>query len=186
MHISCDLDGVIVDHKRNQQRLLAKRGFMMPRAAITKELIRSLLNRETHREFKRELYGAMSLRAGEIRGAKRALEALREKGHQLCIISRRAQDAPFALRWLDDRGFHEIIPATNVYFVDADEKKEAVCRKLGVELHIDDSPEVLEKLKTPVHKVLFGYKNSLHPSATFVASDWYTALAYIKTLPRTA
>ena len=172
MNIGCDLDGVIIDHCKNQRRLLKKRGFDMPLARISKEVIKRLLGPEEYRVFQQELYGEISREAEEVDGAKKGLEALISYGHEIRIISCRSENRNFALGWLRVHGFYALFKETRIHFVDADEKKEEICKMFSIKLHIDDSPKVLGGLYTPVYKILLSKTSSFCPVATHIVRNW--------------
>lgn len=172
MNISCDLDGVIIDHKGNQQQLLWKYGFSIPRDDISRELIKSLLSPEEYLEFKEKIYEAMSAQAEEIAGARQVLQRLLGEGHAVSIISRRGRGKAQALAWLADRGFTKFLPESQIHFVDTNEEKEILCKKFNIDLHIDDLPEILEILKTPKHRILFSASIRKHHAATAVVKNW--------------
>lgn len=182
MRIGCDLDGVLVDHRNNQSFLLKRWGFEVPKQDLTKDKIKSLLNNEQYKKFTEELYGQMSLGAEEVAGAKQALSELSAHGHEIRIISRRNAGLSFALQWLREHRFFKFLPLGMVHFVKSNSEKEILCKQFNIKLQIDDTPEVLETLKTPAHKILLSRHISRHPAATFTCDNWPDILSYIKTL----
>ncbi len=177
MNIGCDLDGVIIDHRKNQRQLLLKRGFDIGEDKISKDLIESLLGPVDLERFKTELYDGMGLTAGEIKGAKEAVAHLASR-HDFRIISKR-KNPELAIQWLGEHGFNRVLDQSRMHFVSENRDKDGVCREFKVELHIDDLPEVLEKLTAPQHKILFGASGP-HPAATAVVENWDELLKYIE------
>jgi len=155
MNIGCDLDGVIIDHSYNQALMLAERGFIIPREKLSKQKLKTLLTPEQYSSFKKELYDIRSLSAQEITGATDALQTITSLGHEIRIISRRDTSSAHALQWLDTHGILSIIPQSHIHFVQTYAQKEEVCRQYDIQIHIDDSPEVFELLRTPRHHILF-------------------------------
>lgn len=155
MNIGCDLDGVIIDHSHNQARMLAERGFIVPRQDISKYKLKQLLTAENYTSFKKELYDVRSLSAQQIIGANDAIQTISSLGHEIHIISRRDTSSAQALEWLDTHGFLSLIPTSRIHFVHTYTQKEDICQQHSIELHIDDSPEVFELLQTPRHHILF-------------------------------
>lgn len=155
MNIGCDLDGVIVDHSYNEVIMLAERGIHIVRENITKKILKQLLAPEQYYQFKQELYNTRADTADEIEGAFNALQKIVLRGNTVHIISRRNQSGKQACQWLDAHGFFSFIPPEQIHFVSAYKDKEDVCRLYNIDLHIDDSPEVFDVLRTPRYRILF-------------------------------
>lgn len=181
MHMGTDLDGVIIDHTHNKRFLMEKRGFFLDDNELARESIQKYLTLEDYTIFKRELYDGMGMSAPPMPGAHAALTSLAAAGHELRLISRRKYPR-FAIEWLKQNGFYDFFGEARAHFVSIDDEKEHICREHGVELHIDDLPEVMEKLKTPRYRILFGYHEPTHPAATAVAKTWGDVVGYIALL----
>lgn len=157
MRIGCDLDGVIIDHHMNERRLVAKCGIVIPRGATARIDIKNLFSPAEYDEMRKELYGAYSIVASEVIGARRALKQLVRQGHDVRIISRRhPKSRQFARRWLSLHGFEIIIPASHIHFIAGGASKEALCKKFSIDVYVDDWDFELRHLVTPRVKVLFG------------------------------
>ena len=184
MNIGCDLDGVIIDHTRNKQRLLKERGFVLAEHECTKENIKSLLNPEEYARFLVELYDEHGIYADEITHAKQMLTEIASLGHHLRIISRRQKSSAQALQWLETHGYLSLFPQSCIHFVSRDEEKEDICKQFGVDVHIDDTIEILSSLKTPRYKIFFN-----PPSAHLVqdhilpAKNWQEVYNLIAQFP---
>lgn len=136
--IGFDLDGVLVDHGKNKKRIAKDLGLSANDTQV-KDLI----------------YGKISLNADVMRGAKRAIAEL-SKNFDLFIISRRQpRSRPYGRKWLKK---YFCFPPKNIFFVDKDEDKFGVLKKLGIDFFIDDKKSVLKMIKQPVKKFLFEEK----------------------------
>ncbi|GEM_PF-4587463 len=180
MNIGCDLDGVIIDHSYNEALMLAECGIMIPRADITKQWLKEFFTPEQYELFKQELYDFRSSAAQEIEGALRSLHALTYAGHTIRIISRRIQSNDQALQWLDVHGYLAFIPREQIYFVHTYEDKETICRQQEINVHIDDSPEVFDALRTPRLRILFDpFSQHQNQQNIFPARSWTDVLSII-------
>jgi len=123
--VGFDLDGVLADHEENKEKTGGN---------------------------KKIYYGELSLTAGVIKGAKETVEEL-AKDCELFVISRRVpENREFARKWLEE---HFDFPPENVFFVDKDEEKAEIIKKMGIGFFIDDRTEVLNAIKEPTKKFLF-------------------------------
>lgn len=183
MRIGCDLDGVIIDHNDNKNLLLKRRGIRIKKTSISDYGTKPILNEGEYLKFKNELYGPLSLRAREIHQAKNTIKKLISQGHEIRIISRRdRQNRKFALGWLKKNHYIKLFPVSHIHFVDLDEQKNSVCAEFEINLHIDDSADVIDNLTAPHYKVLFGSNLVNYSSATFIAKCWKDVLKYIKNI----
>lgn len=133
--IGFDLDGVLADHAKNR-----------------KKTTKSLGLKENSEEVKEIIYGELSLTAGVIKGAKKAVRTL-DKDFELFVISRRRQKhGRYAMAWLKEN-FN--FSPKNIFFVDKKKDKADVVKKLGVGFFIDDDASVLGLIPDNVKKFLF-------------------------------
>lgn len=133
--IGFDLDGVLADHAKNRRKISKNPGI-----------------KEGCREVKELIYGEISLTADIIKGAQKAVKIL-EKDFELFVISRRQQKhSKYAGIWLK-KNFN--FASKNIFFVEKDEDKARVIKKLGLDFFIDDKMSVLIHIRGGTKKFLF-------------------------------
>lgn len=128
------MDGVLADHTRNREKTAETLGL-----------------KEGSERVKEQIYGELSLTAGIIKGAKKAVKNL-SKDFDLFVVSRRGQGSRYGREWLDK--YFDFSPK-NIFFVDADEGKAGVIKKLNLDFFLDDKMSVLLHIKGKTKKFLF-------------------------------
>lgn len=135
--IGLDLDDTIIDHDRNREKI--RQSLNLP---------------PTSKEFKKVLYGEISLKAKPMKDSLESITQFLDLGHRVIIVSRRQKDGHKSARaWLEK--YLPQIPASKIFFVDEDRDKNIVCLKEGVDIFIDDSIEVISSLDHNIEKILF-------------------------------
>lgn len=135
--IGLDLDDTIIDHDKNR-----------------KKIGQSLNLPSTNKEFKKMLYGKMSLEAKPIKDSLESITQFLDLGHRVIIVSRRQKDGHKPARaWL--KKYLPQIPASKIFFVNEDRDKNIVCLREGVDIFIDDSVDVISSLDKNIEKILF-------------------------------
>jgi len=87
---------------------------------------------------------------------KQALEYIRDLGGEPYIVSaRRPTAVRFAHEWMDKHGIFDVIPSERVFFCGSSSEKGDYCRRLGINVFLDDKVQVLDVLDADVKKFLF-------------------------------
>jgi len=154
MVIGFDLDGVIIDHTKNKIKKLRELGYNIRAEETSLEKLKSLISLDDYRIVQKFIYNEVTPIASPMRGAIKTISNL-NKDYSLAIISRRRPETRnIALDWLKEHGFLKFFK-DNIYFVDSDDKKDTVARKLRIDAYIDDKLKVLKLLKNVPNKILF-------------------------------
>lgn len=152
--IGLDLDDTIRDHSVNRLRLTKKLGLS-----------------SNPTEFKKILYGKMSLDCRPVKNSLKIIRQLLEQGHKIIIVSKNKPDGRvFARQWLGQH-LPEISPR-KIYFVASDKDKALTCQKEKVGMFMDDKPEVLMNLNQSVTKILFDPQNKTLTDKFIKISNW--------------
>jgi hypothetical protein len=156
--IGLDFDNTIVCYDKAIARLADELFELPTHLPRTKLALRDFL-RQTNREpewtaFQGALYGPGMTYAEPFEQALETMQALKDMGHSLCIVSHRslrpyagrAYDLHLAARtwvdeWLANSG---LIANERVHFHEMRGQKIAAIRDLGCDAFLDDLPEVLE------------------------------------------
>ena len=157
MKIGLDLDDTIIDHSNNIVLLAQKYGIPdfshenleTGRFASLKET----LSPNFYKALREELYEVLSKDAPPMTGSERAIQELKENGIELYIISRRSHPRTNALLWIQER--LPFISQENIYFVNLDEEKGALCHALKIDIFLDNKPEVLTHMPERTISILF-------------------------------
>ncbi len=158
MLIGLDFDNTIVCYDNAIARLADEIFDLPPNLPRTKLALRDFL-RQLKREpewtaFQGALYGPGMAYAEPFEQALETMQALKDMGHSLCIVSHRSR-RPYAgpaydlhasaLRWLEQRlGSSNLIESGMTYFHESRDQKVASVKALGCKAFLDDLPEVLE------------------------------------------
>jgi hypothetical protein len=161
--IGLDFDNTIVCYDKAITRLADEFFDLPPDLPRTKLALRDFL-RQTNREpewtdFQGALYGPGMAYAEPFEQALETMQALKDMGHALCIVSHRscrpyagpAYDLHAAARgWVEERLANiSLIENGMAHFHETRGQKIAVIGNLGCRVFLDDLPEVLEDDKFP-------------------------------------
>ncbi|MBU0625243.1 hypothetical protein KKF05_02775 [Patescibacteria group bacterium] len=153
MRIGLDFDGVIVDHSEHKIRLAADLGYRFEPWQTNTNVMAHLVPEEQYRNIQDIIYTHLTLQAPPV---VESLEHIRKLGGELYILSARRQAAVrFAQDWLQQHGVYDVIPAQRIHFCGKSNEKGDYCRRLGIELFLDDKLAVLKVLDPQVKKYLF-------------------------------
>lgn len=152
--IGFDLDDTIRDHSVNRRRLNKKLGLPPDKT-----------------EFKKILYGQMSLTCRPMSGSLIVIKKLLNLGHKIIIVSRNKVDGRiFARQWLNK--YLPGISARRIYFVDDNKTKNLICQKEKAQIFVDDKPAVLKSLDKPIVKILFDPQKEFESKKYLCVSSW--------------
>lgn len=170
--IGLDLDGVIIDHTVNKIKLAKQYGYFLKPAETSSEIMKKLVPEEVKIFIQKGIYGKEGLTSKPIKNAKETLKKITKSFSAPYIISRRHQGKKFALRWLKNNKFFPLLNRRQMFFVDSDIGKNPLCKKLDINVYLDDKVKVLKNLISVEYKVLFDpychhYKNPPALSAGF-------------------
>lgn len=158
MLIGLDFDNTIVCYDKAIARLADELFDLPPYLPRTKLALRDFL-RQANREpewtaFQGALYGPGMAYAEPFEKALETMQALKEMGHSLCVVSHRSlrpyagpvYDLHAAARsWIDERlASCGLIENGVAHFHEKRGQKIAAIRDLGCNAFLDDLPEVLE------------------------------------------
>ena len=163
MLIGLDFDNTVVCYDKAIARLADELFDLPPYLPRTKLALRDFL-RQTNREpewtaFQGALYGPGMAHAEPFEQALETMQALKDMGNSLCIVSHRslrpyagpAYDLHEAARaWVDEWLANSGLIANGMtHFHETREQKIAAIRNLGCKVFLDDLPEVLEDEQFP-------------------------------------
>ena len=188
MLIGLDFDNTIVCYDRAIARLADELFDLPPHLPRTKLVLRDFL-RQTNREpewtaFQGALYGPGMAYAEPFEQALETMQALKDMGNSLCIVSHRslrpyagpAYDLHAAARawvdeWLANIG---LIANERAHFHETRGQKIAAIRDLGCNAFLDDLPEVLEDEQFPsaCRAILFDPERSHTQSNSQRVGHW--------------
>lgn len=163
MLIGLDFDNTIVCYDKAIARLADKLIDLPPSLPRTKLALRDFLRQSNHEAewtaFQGALYGPGMAYAEPFEQALETMQALKDMGHSLCIVSHRSR-YPFAgpaydlhaaaQSWVEQRlGNSGLIEIGMTHFHETRVQKIAAIGHLGCEAFLDDLPEVLEDENFP-------------------------------------
>jgi len=197
--IGLDFDNTIVCYDKAIARLAAELFDLPPDLPRTKLALRDFL-RQTNREldwtaFQGTLYGPGMAYTEPFKEALETIQALKDMGHSLCIVSHRSRqpysgplyDLHAAARtWVEERLANSgLIENRLAYFHESREQKIVAIRNLGCEAFLDDLPEVLDDKHFPTdcQGVLFDPLESYPKSKHKRVARWGEFPALLRKLP---
>lgn len=172
--IGFDLDGVIVDHAPLKCLLAAEFNITLKPEQTASIIFNRIVPPDILKKVRYSIYddSEISLRACLMAGAAEGLARIKAMGRPFFLISRRS-DGALALQLLKKLNlFPGIFNNANVFFVAADEEKDAQARKLGVTHYIDDKISVLDKLASVENKFLFDQFNIFYDTGYKRINSW--------------
>jgi len=161
--IGLDFDNTIVCYDKAIARLADELFDLPTHLPRTKLALRDFL-RQANREyewtaFQGALYGPGMAYAEPFQQALETMQALKDMGHSLCVVSHRslrpyagpAYDLHAAARaWVDQRLVSNgLVDNEMTHFHETRGEKIAAIRDLGCDAFLDDLPEVLEDERFP-------------------------------------
>jgi hypothetical protein len=196
--IGIDLDNTLINYDAVFCALAEEQGLVAAAAATSKAAIRAALRALPDGELAWQrlqgvVYGKGVRRAVLFEGADAFLHQARERGRQVFIVSHKTEFGHHdpdrvnlrhaALDWMEARGFFRGdgfgMASDNVLFASTRAEKIAVIRALGVDVFIDDLPEVLEDAAFPASVTGIHFTAgapSAHPRA---AAHWRDIAAMV-------
>jgi len=155
--IGLDLDGVIIDHSKNKIKFAKEFGFKLKRQETSSEVMKTKLPLKIYKIIQKKIYNNLenSLQSPLYKGVKTALNYLKKESCPYFLISRR-KNKRIAVQLLRQKElWPRFFNKNNVFFVKKDEDKNIFVKKLKINLYLDDKIEVLDKLSSISHKLLF-------------------------------
>jgi len=188
--IGVDLDNTLVRYDHVFQRVAEERGLVETGAGASKLQIRDALRRSGRENVWVELQGCVygpNMRDAELfPGALEAMAQLRDRGHQLFVISHRTlrpalgppHDLHAAAREWIQRSLPSIDPA-RIYLETSREDKLRRIGQLACDLFVDDLPEVLLSTDFPAgtRRILFDPEGDHRGNQTFSSVRTWSELA---------
>jgi hypothetical protein len=180
--IGVDFDNTLVRYDEVFGRAAQERGLVPESPRASKLQVRDILRRtgreEAWVELQGHVYGTRMEEAAAFPGAIELLSELRERGHELFIVSHRtrhpalgpAHDLHQAARdWMARhlrRDGRPVVDAAHIYLETTREEKIRRIRAVGCEVFVDDLPEVLLAAEFPpfTRRILFDPDGS-HPAS---------------------
>jgi hypothetical protein len=186
--IGIDLDNTLINYDAVFCAFAKERGLLASAAATSKAAIREALRAMPEGELvwqrlQGAVYGKGVRRAVLFDGAATFLQRAHEQDCEVFVVSHKTEFGHFdpdrvnlrdaALEWMKSQGFFREdgfdIPRQNILFTTTRSDKIAAIAELGVDVFIDDLPEVLEDKGFPamVTGILFtaGAAVSAYPRA---------------------
>ncbi|MDP2820748.1 MAG: hypothetical protein Q8O39_00900 [bacterium] len=155
-NIGIDFDGVIIDHTKTKINFAKKFGVKVLPKQTSNEVLKKIVKEKDYQKIKKYIYGKGTSEGQKQKGVERCLKKLINLGHKIFVVSRRnsKQSRKEAIKWLATN-FPKIFNPQNIFFVDSDEEKNDICKKLKIEIFLDDKPSVFDHLKSVKQKFLF-------------------------------
>ena len=153
--LGLDLDGTLADHTQSKLGLARELGYVLEPHQTSPELIQDIISAEHYKEFQRRVYGEFSHLAVKQDSLEEGLNALKNRGWNFILVSRRGPDAHEAARQWLNMHLPGLIPEHKIFFVGNDEDKNGVCLSENVAAFVDDKLEVLQFMDNEILKVLF-------------------------------
>jgi len=184
--IGLDLDGVIIDHTLNKIRLAKQCGYFLKTQQTSSEIVEKIVPPDIKRFIQKGIYGQVGLSSGPMKNSKKMLKKITETFSVPYIISRRDykhNQRKFALEWLKNNHFFPPLKRNRILFAKSEPSKNNVCKKLNINIYLDDKIEVLNNLRSVKYKVLFDpychrYKNP--PKNIKVVKTWLEFYKYLQ------
>lgn len=176
--IGLDLDGVIIDHTLNKISLAKQRGYFLNPNQTSSEVMEKIVPLEVKRFIQKSVYGRVGLSSKQMKNSKKVLKKITETFSVPYIISRRGityNQRKFAMCWLKNNCFFPPLLSDQIIFVDSDVKKNDMCKKLNINIYLDDKIKVLNNLPSVKCRVLFdpyGHYYKSPPSNIKVVKTW--------------
>ncbi len=178
LKIGLDLDGVIIDHTLNKIKLAKKFGYFLNPSQTSSEIMEKIVPLEVKRFIQKSIYGRVGLSSRQMKNSKKMLQKIVETFSVPYIISRRDykfNQRKFALQWLKKNRFFPSLKRNRILFAKSEPLKNNICKKLNINIYLDDKIKVLNKLFSVKHKILFDpyghhYKNP--PKSIKVVRNW--------------
>lgn len=168
--VGVDFDNTLVCYDNLFHALAVERGLVDPETPASKTVIRDRLRaagiEAAWTELQGIAYGPAILRAEPYPGARRFLQACRDAGVRVAIVSHKTKH-PFlgdahdlhaaAYAWLEANGMIGPVAPDDVYFELTKAAKIARVASLGCRVFVDDLPELLldAAFPTGVSRILF-------------------------------
>lgn len=182
MNIGLDFDGVIANAGLLKSEIAKERfGFWVPPEHFKKETIvtKGLLTVAEYFDFTRSIFGEMKYgtRMKEVPRAIEHIQRLLQLGHQVSVVTSRAQESlEVAKAWCDQKSLQ-----INIEGVGTGNTKAGACS--GLDVFIDDDLDKLEPLVEVVpHRFLFSWEYNEHHETGAIAKrvsgwpDFFTAI----------
>jgi len=149
LKIGIDLDGVVIDHTNNKILKAKEMGFKIAPEQTPGHRLRKIVGEENYQKIRKSIYGHLTEIAPPARGALECLQKIKKLSVDFYIISARHKkiQAP-ARRWIDNYLLNIFTPK-QIFFAEEESNKKSVCRKLKIDIYLDDKVSVLEMLSVP-------------------------------------
>lgn len=190
LKIGLDLDGVIIDHTINKIKLARQKGYFLKPSQTSSEIMEKIVPLEVERFIQKGIYGQVGLSSRPIKNSKNVLKKIAEIFSVPYIISRRDykhNQRKFALQWLKNNKFFPPLKFNQILFVKSDPLKNDKCKKLSINVYLDDKIKVLNNLISVKYRVLFDpcghhYKNP--PKNIKVVKTWPEFYKYLQKIKK--
>lgn len=169
MRIGIDFDNTLVGYDGLFSRLARERRWITRGAARTKgQIKRALIAEDGHdlrwQRLQADAYGTRILEARAFPGSLEFVAKARRSGHEVYVVSHKSERSHLdpsirlrdcARRWLERSGAR--LPKDRVLFASTRDEKVRMIERLGLDVFIDDLPEVLAHPGFPprTQKILF-------------------------------
>lgn len=191
LRIGIDFDNTIACYDGVFRRVALEHGLVPADIGSSKNAVRDYLNssgrKDEFTELQGYVYGVRMELATLYPGVRDFIATARARGHALVVVSHKTRhpllgpkhDLHAAARgFLEAQGLvgDAMIPASAVHFELTKEEKVARAARLGMDVFIDDLPEILAMAGFPagMRAILFDPERQHHePSAAFEhCTDW--------------
>jgi len=189
MRIGLDFDNTIVSYDALFHKVALEQGHIPATTPLNKNAVRDHMraqgNEDAWTAMQGYVYGARMQEAAAYARAVDVMQALKQAGHQLFIISHKTR-TPYAgpaydlhesaRGWiathLMDNNAAPIFAANDVYFHETKEQKIARISELKCDVFLDDLPEILlhKNFPTDVKRFLFSTAGTAQSEWTVVDS----------------
>ena len=180
-NLGFDFDGVIVDTKALESRLLLELYCIeISPENLRWEIAQERMSRKEYNEFKFRVYDSLlGMRLEPINGSLEYIKKLSGEDHKIKIVTQRFQEElNIPTMWLRGKGFDFYISYTSL------QPKIDECR--GLDLFVDDTYEVLEGLGDIVPNLIFfttprNQNVEIKNSRIIRVNNWGEVYSFIRT-----
>lgn len=168
LKIGFDLDGVIIDFSLIRQALSKELGYNLKLEETPSDVIRTIIPEEIKHRLQHLIFDDLkySLQLPLMNGARESLAALKDRGINFYLISRR-KIPEVAVGLLKQHNlWPDYFNEQNAFFVSEPKDKEIAAKKIGITHYADDEIGVLEVLNSVLHRFLFDPFN-VQPESDF-------------------
>jgi len=173
--IGFDLDGVILDHSQQKQKLAKRFGYEVELTETPSSIFyKRIEDKDKYREIRSILYDdpIEAFLSPLMSGALDGLKMVKDSGTPFYLISRRKKEDR-AIELLKDKNlWPSLFNEENTFFVLEPIDKEIKAKELSITHYIDDEAQILSLLNSVKNKYLFDQFGVYDDSQYDLVKNW--------------